>query len=642
MMLTNHYSILILLAVLVLIAAAGLYIGGKAISITETDLNSGSKHKTSKTIIKNEVLIQENNAIDFVFRRRNAYEEKGMLQRWHMRGVGYLYRHWDMILLAELPTEPKVGRNVVTIRNVHPSVSSNNTRNDCYLWTLYVRVNGPEIFAGSAIAINATATATQSTSSPLTDIGCYWEFPFNLSISGSYLVDAKILHYNATSYPETQCNVTSGTYTNKEQYYHKGFLGFKMYEAAEMCCEICSRLQPDCVHWATPPLLLDNPSFRQNGCELFFNDNTSQWIPVSSFMNESKYIHQRKLNEVESYHGPPNGIRPVFFAGCGWSFWMTLDYPCIDGNLDDRIYIHDTNSSFTISSGVDATVIKIRQKNLPLCAIEQELPEHHSGRWVRDVWPSQLECPDNMTYDTNRQRRFKIVKVDPERPRCWYRDDLSIVGNVCIEMNCMLIKEESKWRSALHNETHWYGSYDHYNCQYKEFTDKQLQQCIDRRKIVSFFGSGASIWQFLNEYLQLRTSHLTLYNTTSDDGLNIHLTTLSFLHIPMVVARKRIESDANVRAKGNNGTTEIYYINGNYLSSEREHRARGPTQVMKAQIAREVLESRSNYHLLNFYDMTAAFTYDSATQNDGMHIIGPPMKMIMTKLFHYVCADYIT
>jgi hypothetical protein len=39
--------------------------------------------------------------------------------------------------------------------------------------------------------------------------------------------------------------------------------------------------------------------------------------------------------------------------------------------------------------------------------------------------------------------------------------------------------------------------------------------------------------------------------------------------------------------------------------------------------------------------MTAGFAYDSATQFDGMHFIGPPMKMIMTKLFHHICADTV-
>jgi hypothetical protein len=127
-----------------------------------------------------------------------------------------------------------------------------------------------------------------------------------------------------------------------------------------------------------------------------------------------------------------------------------------------------------------------------------------------------------------------------------------------------------------------------------------------------------------------------------------------------------VMEEAETRDMDNNGTNEIYYINSmyeyssteyyigvlvrgyvlhilhsKYISSEREYEARGPIQVLKSQIARDVLEPRQNYRMLNFYDMTAAFTYDTATQGDGMHIIGPPMKMVRTKLFHYVCVDYL-
>jgi hypothetical protein len=39
--------------------------------------------------------------------------------------------------------------------------------------------------------------------------------------------------------------------------------------------------------------------------------------------------------------------------------------------------------------------------------------------------------------------------------------------------------------------------------------------------------------------------------------------------------------------------------------------------------------------------LTVAFTYDSATQMDGMHMIGPPMKMLVTKLFHHLCSGIV-
>ena len=47
------------------------------------------------------------------------------------------------------------------------------------------------------------------------------------------------------------------------------------------------------------------------------------------------------------------------------------------------------------------------------------------------------------------------------------------------------------------------------------------------------------------------------------------------------------------------------------------------------------------YKMPNAFDMSAAFSYDTATQLDGLHIIGPPMKMMVTKIFHHVCKDAV-
>ena len=43
------------------------------------------------------------------------------------------------------------------------------------------------------------------------------------------------------------------------------------------------------------------------------------------------------------------------------------------------------------------------------------------------------------------------------------------------------------------------------------------------------------------------------------------------------------------------------------------------------------------YKMINGFDVTAAFTYDTAGQFDGMHIVGPPIRSIVTKFFHHLC-----
>jgi hypothetical protein len=326
---------------------------------------------------------------------------------------------------------------------------------------------------------------------------------------------------------------------------------------------------------------------------------------------------------------------------------MTLDFACINGDVDDRIYISDRKygSTFTLleetkdSASTGTTPLdKHNSLPLPYCTLDMEFPERHYGRWVRQPWPNTTICPRNMEYDHDHSQQFVIMKHDPQHPQCYHRDDLSIVGHNCIEMNCQFITQESKWmRSSLHLEKKWYGTFELYGCRYYyDYTDDELQTCIDERKIYAFGGSGASIWQFLGQYLNQRTSHLTMYNNSKDeDGLEIHLSSLALTHIPIHTLRDRLMNEHPVLDPKK---MEFYWINSLFMSSEREQEARGMVQEMKSEMVQEVLGPR-NYRMLNLYDMTKAFTYDTATQMDGFHIIGPPMKMVISKLFHYVCYN---
>merc|ERR1711957_1019010 len=82
---------------------------------------------------------------------------------------------------------------------------------------------------------------------------------------------------------------------------------------------------------------------------------------------------------------------------------------------------------------------------------------------------------------------------------------------------------------------------------------------------------------------------------------------------------------------------EFFWFNGYLLSSERAVWT-GPGPVPKFNLMAEQILQPKGYKMINAFDMSAAFTYDTATQNDGLHIVGPPMKMIVTKLFHYLCS----
>jgi len=131
-------------------------------------------------------------ALDFVLARQAAYATRGM-QHWHMRGLGYLYTQHDRLLVANVPhlwttatdrmmmmmTDP-AGRQEVRIYNVHPNAtSSSSSHSQCNLRTIWVRVLGPEIFAGTATAVfPKKMTKEEDAVNERTASSCYWSFAF--------------------------------------------------------------------------------------------------------------------------------------------------------------------------------------------------------------------------------------------------------------------------------------------------------------------------------------------------------------------------------------------------------------------------------------------------------------------------------
>jgi hypothetical protein len=97
-------------------------------------------------------------------------------------------------------------------------------------------------------------------------------------------------------------------------------------------------------------------------------------------------------------------------------------------------------------------------------------------------------------------------------------------------MNCLFIRDESKWRSPLHEESKWFGVWRNYGCDYLEFTDEKLQQCITKRKIAAIKADGESIARFLEEYLYLRLKNMTMYGGSDPDKLEVTLSSLRLLH----------------------------------------------------------------------------------------------------------------
>jgi hypothetical protein len=589
-------------------------------------------------------------AFAFVMERKQAYEEyeDGKGATWRFRGLGYLYIFHNLILAAIVPSQPLMaGRtHSIQIHNAHPNVTE--PLHDCEKFTLWVRVRGPEIFAGSARAVPSTSAQS-----------CYWLFDFDLQAPGEYYVDAKALLYNAknrsiTRRTQQQCGTRLPNITRPQDLIqvlplHSGFKGFKMLNPTAACCEICSQLAPYCIYWASPSFLITDPYPGNNGCELFFKADTPQdMIPRSHILGDwnATKIWSTLRKNMNFVHGSPHRHLPAHkHIGCGWNNFGTIDFPCLSGDLDDKIFLSH-NRSFVATRqhrAEDGAVTTTTtpgmpdRTELPLCTLEHERLENSHGRWVRKPWPNRTTCPHDMKKDENASKRFDVMEFDGNNPHCWHRDDLSEVGNRCIEMNCKFVHWTSKWSSPL-REKKWFGVWRQNACDYVEYRDDQLQQCINLRNISSLRPQGRSIAEFLTSYTSQRLQNLKLFNASTGKGIQVKLDTLMMVHkVWMLDEEYRKELEALEDVPPN---VEHFVVSTFYLSSERDIHIHVERIHDMNQIVREILAPKG-YKFLNGFDLSAAFTYDTATQRDGLHIIGPPMKMIVTKLFHYLCKDIV-
>jgi len=109
-------------------------------------------------------------------------------------------------------------------------------------------------------------------------------------------------------------------------------------------------------------------------------------------------------------------------------------------------------------------------------------------------------------------------------------------------------------------------------------------------------------------------------------------------HNSVGIQRSHFESD--VKFPPVPPTTEHYWMSGFYISSEREPHAQVDRSLQFSRLAEEVLGEKG-YRAINVLGPTAAFTYDTDGQADGLHISGPPAKVAVQKFFHHLCRDVL-
>ena len=377
-------------------------------------------------------------ALQFVTDREKAYEKENKSFSWPMRGIGFLYDRHDVVLLGNLVIpQTRSESNVVRIYNVKSPVA-------CSKIDIWVRVNGPEIFAGHANVINTTSDQTANVNTHGSG-KCYWEFKFDTRKPGSYTIDAKVLVWNYAAVVDSDGPVTCKQSPNSSLVdsfpINKSFIGFKVYHPEEMCCEVCSRLAGHCKAWSNPiPEFPDGEVFHR-GCTLYFANSSDYAIPYFTMLATTfkDQVYKESDQPAQVTYGLPHDQPTSYFIGCGWSYWFSLDFPCISGDLDDRVYftenefVRATNekddSPLSADAGTDSqsTTIMRNEPNLQseaFCKIDSESLAEHKGRWVRKPWPTKKECPHPMEPDLEIEE-FGIMKFEGNYPHCWHRDDLS-------------------------------------------------------------------------------------------------------------------------------------------------------------------------------------------------------------------------
>ena len=411
------------------------------------------------------------------------------------------------------------------------------------------------------------------------------------------------------------------------------FKSAQLYDPPRSCGEACTRI-PGCAYWSAPALHFANHTW---SCEFYF-DGTATNETIKSFKYytdaiKAEYTVAPKRLKTKT-HGPPHDKTPSYYMGCGWNFYLTGVSQC-ESPLDDSLFVGDAT--------IELKKAGVSQTGLPMCELKHEDGE---GRWVRAPYPEEKECPSEM--DTrkeiySRMKHHDLLMFQADKPHCWWRDDLSKLGTRCFVDGCGTNRAHI-WKSNLQKEQKWFGKWKNYECEYAEFTNDQLQKCIDKRKIIDIRTHGTSVAGYINEYLQQRLSHVELYNhrknhVKREHTINVTLDTFHSPHLMWHNSSKEWREEFQSYKKPKKWE-EHYYIENMYFVSEREPFCTAPRATVINKDMEEILVPKG-YKKLGAYTMSSAFSYDTATQMDGMHIVGPPLRMIVTKLFHHVCKDVV-
>jgi len=470
----------------------------------------------------------------------------------------------------------------------------------------------------------------------------------------------------------TNAEVVRGLAKQGNYSHHRGVSGFKMYDEIDSCCEACT-ISRNCKMWSIPG------SDHYDNCELYFDRleddvdfldrNDGHYLgrdrsysytkqDPSDFpsirrklsFREHDNNSRRKLaispdeidkmwpsKEPPSKGFPRAGAVTPYFIGCGWSSILTFEHPCHHPS-DDLVFGSGMKVSI-LSATSAATYGSSAAEDPPSCLLDDEKLDVSNGRWVQYPYPDASVCSE-MVEDTSPAgfRSFRPQYRSDEPPHCWYREDLSKIATSCAETGCTWVIKH-RWMTDLKRETQWFGMWEPYDCGYRIMGDDEIQQCIDQKNISKIDVRGASISEIVTDYMSQKLQRINM----TDETTGMHSVVLDTLKMPHVLWhmsvdewRKNLESFPDM----SDSEDEYYWVTGFYYTSEREPHVRVDRSLQYSKLAWDILTPKG-YKMINAFDLSAAFAFDTDGQADGMHILGPPPKAVITKFFHHLCHQVV-
>jgi len=574
---------------------------------------------------------------------REEYFASEKMGAWGRRGVPYLWEKHRLFL--EQSIEGTAGQWRVVVRNVVPRAATAPCSCANLAITIWVRFRGQEIQAG---------IATQDPTGK-----CEWVYRFpHMARSGKYSVDVKLISVNGEQdFEEKDCDIRQGQMVHRQHIPYRQVESLKFYAPDRSCCEICTR-DEECGLWMSP-------GHNNSKCSLFRGDVTmaetkalgaelddeGKRLLKEAGIDPMSFAYKSDSVMVGTSRRKPNEEYSTDFIGCGWSFENNMDGPCVINGTDDEPY-----RAAELLVTHEAAPLASEGDTLPYC--DPSGPGIGQGRWA----PADpgLNCSYSPRLEQGKKLLFMLASNQAQAEECWIHEQFAKIGENCHESGCRVFSS-SIWRSPLIKpkddelapESMFRYMWQPYTCRVRLYTKAELRTCMQDKYL---YIDGDSIADFFGEYVLHRIQDLNAngagVNATGcldryaanyqKDCVPVKVPnriTADNLHmIHKIWAKNEKEWVAHIEALPE--ATDKHrrvWLNGPLIVSEREVHVMYERLKRFTDLARPIFE-RKKWVELNWLNSSAALGYDSATQNDGLHIVGPPMKILFHQLMGHICG----